>query len=114
MGAVPNETQQQTMRVQKVCKQLARKLADGGVPIQFNGVVNVSDDLKPRVDAMATCTLLMQKGICSQDELDLARAEALYEVLTKVLQALEEAQMRMSQEQRKLAVARRSGLVVAR
>lgn len=104
----------QTVRVQKACRELAKRLAEAGLAIQYNGAVNVSEDLRPRVDAMAACTLLMQKGICSQAEVDLARAEALHELLEKILQAMEEAQLRMEQQQHKLAVARRSGIVVAK
>jgi|GEM_PF-6674685 len=101
--ALEGDTPEQMHPLVPLCQQLANKIAEYGVSVNFGGKIKLMD-LKPTVEAGAAASLLVSKGVCTQDEWDSTVFELLYEMLANTLQRIEEARLQMSKP--KLQVAR--------
>lgn len=71
--------------------KLLREIASRGARIDLNGIdVN---NLRPRAEAYAACRILIEKGICTEAELQHEVYTAIAQMLGVILQAVEEQQL---------------------
>lgn len=91
-------------------RQLLLAFAQRGVPISVDkpdAHIRLST-LRPRAQAFAACRILVERGICTQEDVQFEEAMVMRDLLSTIYQEFEERAL----EARKPVVARRGDLIV--